>query len=92
MQARLDSAVAIAKPILAMMMQKSLGQNVEEWMVAKKVAAAHRRGDVAGTSVAPTRAWRQHHHQTRQLDQTSTPQLGSWESVNDMHQSPALPS
>jgi hypothetical protein len=77
MQARLDSAGAMAKPILAMMMQQSLGMNVAEWDVAKKVAAANRRLDVAGTSVAPTRAWRQHHHQTRQLDQTSTPQLGS---------------
>ena len=77
MQARLDSAGAIAKPILAMMMHENLGQNVAEWAVAKKLAAANRRLHMSGTSVAPTRAWRRHHHQTRQLDQTSTPQLGS---------------
>ena len=53
------------------------GKTVEEWVVAKKVAAANRRGEVAGTSVAPKRAWRQHHHQRRQLDQTSTRQVGS---------------
>jgi hypothetical protein len=77
MQARLGSAAAMATPILAMMTQQSVGKNVAEWAVAKKVAAANRRLPMSGTRVAPTRAWRQHHHQTRQLDQTSTAQLGS---------------
>jgi hypothetical protein len=77
MQARLGSDAAMATPIRAMMTQQSVGKNVAEWAVAKKVAAANRRLHMSGTSVAPTRAWRRHHHQTRQLDQTSTPQLGS---------------